>query len=119
DSPILQKDGSARLGLVEFQILWNKIRSWLNIFRQFDLDKSGTMSSYEMRLALEAAGFKLDNKLHQVVVDRYADDSLGVDFDNFVSCLVKLETMFSNQPKPSTTLSWVSLVTYYSEEICY
>lgn len=26
------------------------------IFRQFDLDKSGAMSAYEMRLAVEAAG---------------------------------------------------------------
>ncbi|XP_066474707.1 calpain-11 [Tiliqua scincoides] len=91
---LMDKDGSARLGLIEFQILWNKIRSWLTIFRQHDLDKSGTMSAYEMRLALESAGFKLDNKLHQVVVARYADESLGVDFDNFVCCLVKLETMF-------------------------
>uniref|UniRef100_A0A7M4EZV1 Calpain 11 n=1 Tax=Crocodylus porosus TaxID=8502 RepID=A0A7M4EZV1_CROPO len=90
----LALDGSARLGLVEFQILWNKIRSWLTIFRQHDLDKSGTMSSYEMRLALESAGFKLNNKLHQVVVARYTDASLGVDFDNFVCCLVKLEAMF-------------------------
>lgn len=41
------------------------------------------------------SGFKLNNKLHQVVVARYADAETGVDFDNFVCCLVKLETMFS------------------------
>uniref|UniRef100_A0A671TFU1 Calpain-2 catalytic subunit n=1 Tax=Sparus aurata TaxID=8175 RepID=A0A671TFU1_SPAAU len=92
---LLQKDGSGKLGLVEFKVLWTKIEKFLNIYREKDVDNSGTMSSTEMRTAVEEAGFSLNNALHQVLVARYSESDLTIDFDNFVGCLVRLETMFN------------------------
>ncbi|KFP05600.1 Calpain-1 catalytic subunit, partial [Calypte anna] len=91
---LMDKDGNGKLGLVEFNVLWNRIRNYLAIFRKFDLDKSGSMSAYEMRMALEAAGYKLNKKLHELIITRYAEPDLAIDFDSFVCCLVRLETMF-------------------------
>uniref|UniRef100_A0A8K9XAL1 Calpain-1 catalytic subunit n=1 Tax=Oncorhynchus mykiss TaxID=8022 RepID=A0A8K9XAL1_ONCMY len=115
---VLQTDGSGKLGLTEFHVLWEKIKRYLTIFRQFDLDKSGTMSSYEMRMALEAAGFKLTNHLFQLIILRYTEADLAVDFDNFVTCLVRLETMFSDGQivyllsLSTFSLQWISLTMF-------
>ncbi|XP_045716506.1 calpain-2 catalytic subunit [Phyllostomus hastatus] len=91
---MLDSDGSGKLGLKEFYVLWKKIQQYQRIYREIDVDRSGTMNSYEMRKALEEAGFKLPCQLHQVIVARFADDDLIIDFDNFVRCLVRLETLF-------------------------
>uniref|UniRef100_A0A673G3A7 Calpain-1 catalytic subunit n=1 Tax=Sinocyclocheilus rhinocerous TaxID=307959 RepID=A0A673G3A7_9TELE len=91
---LMDTTGTGKLGLTDFHVLWEKIKRYLAVFRKFDLDKSGTMSSYEMRLALESAGFKLTNNLFQLIILRYAKPDLNVDFDSFVSCLIRLETMF-------------------------
>uniref|UniRef100_A0A3Q4BDN2 Calpain-1 catalytic subunit n=1 Tax=Mola mola TaxID=94237 RepID=A0A3Q4BDN2_MOLML len=92
---LMDTDGSGKLGLTEFHVLWEKIKRYLTIFREFDSDKSGSMSSYEMRMALGSAGFKLNNQLFQLIILRYTEDDMSVDFDNFVTCLVRLETMHS------------------------
>ncbi|XP_072783595.1 calpain-2 catalytic subunit-like [Taeniopygia guttata] len=52
------------------------------------------MNSYEMRRALETAGLKLNCQLHQIIVARFADEDLVIDFDNFVCCLIRLKTLF-------------------------
>ncbi|XP_028988504.1 calpain-1 catalytic subunit [Betta splendens] len=91
---LMDTDGTGKLGLTEFHVLWEKIKRYLTIFREYDYDKSGTMSSYEMRMALESAGFKLTNHLFQLIILRYTEADMSIDFDNFVTCLVRLETMF-------------------------
>uniref|UniRef100_A0AAY4A182 Calpain-1 catalytic subunit n=1 Tax=Denticeps clupeoides TaxID=299321 RepID=A0AAY4A182_9TELE len=93
---LMDNNGSGKLNMKDFHVLWEKLKNYLTIFRRFDLDKSGTMSSHEMRLALESAGFKLPNHLFQLIILRYAKPDLDVDFDNFITCLIRLETMFSD-----------------------
>ncbi|XP_061914443.1 calpain-2 catalytic subunit-like [Entelurus aequoreus] len=92
---LLDKDGTGKLGLVEFKILWSKIEKFLKIYRARDADNSGCMSSTEMRIAVEDAGFSLNNPLHQIIVARYREPSYTIDFDNFVCCLVRLESLFN------------------------
>lgn len=42
-----------------------------------------------------STGFSLNNPLHQIIVARYSDSDLTIDFDNFVCCLIRLESLFS------------------------
>lgn len=40
-------------------------------------------------------GFTLNNTIYQLLVARYSDPNMTIDFDNFVGCLMRLEMMFS------------------------
>ncbi|KAG7484949.1 hypothetical protein MATL_G00055470 [Megalops atlanticus] len=110
---LMDTTGSGTLGLTEFHVLWEKIKRYLTVFRKFDLDKSGTMSSYEMRLALESAGFKLTNHLFQLIIIRYAEPDLNVDFDSFVTCLIRLETMFKTFKTMDTDADGVVSLSFF------
>lgn len=91
---LLDKDESAKLGLLEFHKLWMKIQRYLEIFKTHDSDNSGTMSSHEMREAATEAGFQVNCPVLQVIANRYADPQFAIDFDSFVGCLIKLEMLF-------------------------
>ncbi|XP_044112496.1 calpain-12 [Neovison vison] len=82
------------LTLHHFQQLWGHLLEWQATFDKFDEDASGTMNSYELRLALNAAGFHLNNQLTQALTSRYRDSRLRVDFERFVSCAAQLTCIF-------------------------
>uniref|UniRef100_A0A8C2IM14 calpain-2 n=1 Tax=Cyprinus carpio TaxID=7962 RepID=A0A8C2IM14_CYPCA len=96
---LMDDNGNGKLGLGEFATLWKKIQRYLGIYKKNDMDNSGTMSTPELRLALKEAGFTLNNTIFQLLVARYAETDMTLDFDNFVACLMRLEMMFRKSPR--------------------
>lgn len=40
-------------------------------------------------------GMQLNNRLLQLIGLRFADDKYDIDFDDYLTCIVRLENMFS------------------------
>ncbi|XP_009993062.1 PREDICTED: calpain-8 [Chaetura pelagica] len=91
---LLDTNGSGTLELIEFKKLWMKIQKYLAIYKRVDSDYSGTIDSHEMRNALREAGFTLNDQVQHTIVTRYACSKLTIDFDGFVACMIRLETLF-------------------------
>uniref|UniRef100_A0A3P9MLE9 Calpain 9 n=1 Tax=Oryzias latipes TaxID=8090 RepID=A0A3P9MLE9_ORYLA len=87
-------DNTGMIEFQEFKVFWEKMKNWIMLFLAFDTDRSGKMSSYELRSALKAAGMQLNNQLLQLVGLRFGDDTFNIDFDDYLTCIVRLENMF-------------------------
>ncbi|XP_034648613.1 calpain small subunit 1-like [Trachemys scripta elegans] len=94
----LQSHTTGKLGFEEFKYLWGNVKKWQCVYKQYDTDRSGTIGSSELPGAFEAAGFRLNEQLYQMIVRRYSDENGHMDFDNFISCLVRLDAMFRKWP---------------------
>ena len=60
---MLDVDHSGKLGFEEFRTLWNDIRKWRAVFKLYDKDESGYLSAFELRQALNSAGYRLNNHI--------------------------------------------------------
>lgn len=91
---LMDVDNTGKMEFQEFKVFWEKMKKWIMLFLTFDTDRSGKMSSYELRSALKAAGMQLNNQLLQLIGLRFADDKYEIDFDDYLTCIVRLENMF-------------------------
>uniref|UniRef100_A0A3Q3MGC9 Calpain 9 n=1 Tax=Mastacembelus armatus TaxID=205130 RepID=A0A3Q3MGC9_9TELE len=87
-------DVSFQLRLFAVQVVKNEPVLLQMLFLSFDTDRSGKMSSYELRSVLSAAGMRLNNQLLQLIGLRFADENYEIDFDDYLTCIVRLENMF-------------------------
>ncbi|KAL6417265.1 hypothetical protein ACFW04_012871 [Cataglyphis niger] len=90
---MLDVDHSGKLGFEEFKTLWNDIRKWRAVFKLYDRDESGYLSAFELRQALNSAGYRLNNHILNILVHRYGNKDGRITFDDYIMCAVRLKTM--------------------------
>ncbi|XP_043472797.1 calpain-A-like [Leptopilina heterotoma] len=90
---MLDVDHSGKLGFEEFKSLWNDIRNWRAVFRLYDRDGSGYLSAFELRQALNSAGYRLNNHILNILVHRYSTKEGMISFDDYIMCAVRMKTM--------------------------
>lgn len=87
-------DRSGKLGYDEFKKLWSDLRIWKAAFKDHDDDKSGNFNSYELRQTLHHIGVSVSNATFNSLVQRYSRKDGKIYFDDYISCVARLSTMF-------------------------
>ena len=90
---MLDTDRSGKLNLEEFEVLMGDIYKWKAAFKQYDRNNEGRLSAYELREALNAAGYQLNNKVLNALMHRYGSRDGTMAFDDFIMCAVRIRTM--------------------------
>ncbi|XP_012347618.1 calpain-B isoform X6 [Apis florea] len=90
---MLDVDHSGKLGFEEFRQLWTDIKKWRAVFKLYDRDETGHLSAFELRQALNSAGYRLNNHILNILVHRYGTKDGMITFDDYIMCAVRLKTM--------------------------
>ncbi|NP_001079452.1 calpain 8 gene 3 L homeolog [Xenopus laevis] len=114
---LFDTDLTGKLNCKEFRPLWIKLDTYMKIFKSVDNDRSDSIEAHEMRNALQQAGFNLNNKIQEAIVQRYISNELSINFDNFIACLIRLENLFKIFEVLKTTESGVMSLSL-SEWLC-
>ncbi|KAH8849740.1 Calpain [Schistosoma japonicum] len=96
--------------LDEFMDLWIQAKGWKHIFLKHDIDQSGYFDAYELREALNDAGFRVSNLLFNAIAHRYTDPGTDkISFEDFMLCMVRLKTAFETIEAHPKNLEGTSL----------
>ena len=89
---MLDADKSGKLGFEEFEALLTDIAKWKAVFKMYDVYQTGRIDGFQLRTALNSAGYHLNNAILNALVHRYGSRDGKIAFDDFLMCAVKIKT---------------------------
>ncbi|XP_063995536.1 calpain-A isoform X4 [Diachasmimorpha longicaudata] len=118
---MMDTDHSGKLGFEEFLTLWTDIKNWRAVFKLYDQTGSGYLSAFELRQALNSAGYRLNNHILNILVHRYGTKDGLIHFDDYIMCAVRLKTMIDifQERDPKRTNSATFTLEEWMEKTLY
>ncbi|KAJ1157910.1 hypothetical protein NDU88_010607 [Pleurodeles waltl] len=89
---LMDLNADGRLSMKEFERLWTRINSCKNIFNSHAY-QSRSIDMSGLQNAVQAAGLPVSRDMLSLLVLRYGDSSKRLNFMDFVSCIIRLETV--------------------------
>jgi calpain len=74
-------------------LLKNILIVFQSVFKLYDTEKTGSLSAFELRTALNSAGYRLNNHILNILMHRYGTKDGRITFDDFIACAVRLRSM--------------------------
>ncbi|KAK6998453.1 calpain-9 [Biomphalaria glabrata] len=93
---MMDEDGSARLGYVEFQSVWNLIRNCKKTYQILDNGNAGLLQAMNLREAIGQLGIKVSNKTLASLAFQFGDKSGQISLDSFIILMSQLVKTFKN-----------------------
>ncbi|XP_077341939.1 calpain-8-like [Lithobates pipiens] len=91
---LMDVDNTGTLSAEVYKTLCMKLDRYMKIFLEVDANHSGSIDAHEMRNALQTAGFNLNTRIQEIIVQRYVSSDLSINFEDFIACLIRMETLF-------------------------
>ncbi|KAM5165272.1 calpain-2 catalytic subunit-like [Mantella aurantiaca] len=84
---------NGKLSLQEFSRLWKRLNMCKDMFRSTDVNQSGYIDGYGLTRAVQDLGLPVSDAVMNIMLLRYGNHSKKLTFADFVSCLIRLETV--------------------------
>ncbi|KAF8560574.1 hypothetical protein P879_08618 [Paragonimus westermani] len=68
---MFDQDMNGTMNCQEFAQLFNYVQRWMACFRQYDTDRSGTISAQELQTALTSFGFRLSPQFIHLLIRKF------------------------------------------------
>ena len=115
---MFDRDRSGGLSFMEFKEAHQFIKSMSDGFKARDRDNSGVLEGHEVRAALQASGYQLQEGTFQIMMKKFDHEQVGgLRFDDYIALSIQLGTVrnvfafYDRQRQGSVTFNFDTFLT--------